>query len=58
MPAKIDKSKCTKCQECVETCPVECITGGDDTVPTINTDECIDCSACEAACPAEAITMD
>lgn len=58
MPAKIDANKCTKCQECVDSCPVECIEGGEDMVPTINEDECVDCGACESACPAEAITIE
>ena len=58
MAAKIDSAKCTKCQECVETCPVECIKGGEGVVPTINADDCIDCAACEGACPAGAISLD
>ena len=58
MAAKIDSSKCTKCQECVGTCPVECIKGDEGQVPAINADECIDCGACTSACPAEAISLD
>jgi NAD-dependent dihydropyrimidine dehydrogenase PreA subunit len=58
MPAVIDPEKCTKCQECVEVCPVECITGAEDTVPTIDAEECTECAACESECPAEAITME
>ena len=58
MTAVINPDECTKCQECVETCPVECISGGDDTVPTISADECVDCAACESACTASAISMD
>ena len=58
MPAVIDAEKCTKCQDCIETCPVECITGGEDKVPEIDADECTDCAACEDACEAEAITIE
>ncbi len=58
MPAVIDSEKCTKCQDCVETCPVECIEGAESKVPVIDADECIDCAACESACEAEAITME
>ena len=58
MPAVINPDKCTKCQECVSTCPTECIQGGEGVVPKINADECVDCAACESACPAEAISME
>jgi NAD-dependent dihydropyrimidine dehydrogenase PreA subunit len=57
MPAVIDPAKCTKCQECVGTCPVECIKGGEGVVPTVNAADCVDCAACESACPASAISM-
>ena len=58
MPAVIDSEKCTKCQECVDTCPTECIIGAEDQVPKIEADDCVDCGACESACPASAITME
>lgn len=58
MAAVIDKDKCTKCQACVEVCPVECIKGEEEKVPVIDADECISCGACESECPASAITME
>ena len=58
MPAVIDAEKCKKCQDCVDVCPVECIHGEPDTVPTIDTDECTDCGACESECPESAITLE
>ncbi|MBN1868297.1 4Fe-4S binding protein [Candidatus Sumerlaeota bacterium] len=58
MAAVINPDKCTKCQDCVSTCPVECIVGGEGVVPQIKADECVDCAACESACSAEAISME
>ena len=58
MAAVINADKCTKCQKCVDVCPVECIKGGEGTVPVINADECVSCAACESECPATAITME
>jgi len=57
MAAVIDSAKCTKCQECVDTCPVECIKGGEGVVPTVVAADCVDCAACESACPASAISL-
>ena len=44
----------TKDASCVEVCPVDCISEGDD-IYYIHPVECIDCGACEPACPVEAI---
>lgn len=43
-----------KSGECVETCPVDCISEGSEMF-FIDPDICIDCGACEAVCPVEAI---
>ncbi|MBE1553063.1 indolepyruvate ferredoxin oxidoreductase subunit alpha [Sporosarcina limicola] len=40
--------------DCVEVCPVDCITLGDDQF-FIDPNTCIDCGACEVVCPVEAI---
>lgn len=40
--------------DCVEVCPVDCITLGDDQF-LIDPNTCIDCGACETVCPVEAI---
>lgn len=40
--------------DCVEVCPVDCITIGDDQF-LIDPNTCIDCGACEVVCPVEAI---
>jgi ferredoxin len=57
MAAKVDAEKCTGCESCVGTCPVEAIAmvGGK---AKIDADECIDCGACVDECPVEAIEMD
>lgn len=40
--------------DCVEVCPVDCITIGDDQF-LIDPNTCIDCGACVVVCPVEAI---
>ena len=56
MPALVDKTNCTACEECVESCPTEVISmvAGKAFVAA---DECIDCEACVDACPEETIGM-
>ncbi len=41
---------CISCGACVDACPVEAITEGDDKY-VINPDLCIECGACEGECP-------
>jgi Fe-S-cluster-containing hydrogenase component 2 len=45
---KVDKSNCTDCGLCIETCKMDVRKVGDH--------ECIQCGACIAVCPAKAIT--
>lgn len=40
--------------ECIEVCPVDAISVGDDKY-YIDPDLCIDCGTCAGVCPAEAI---
>lgn len=40
--------------DCVDVCPVDCITVGDDQF-LINPNTCIGCGACVVVCPVEAI---
>ena len=49
---------CIKCKymDCVEVCPVDCFTEGENML-VIHPDECIDCGVCEPECPAEAILL-
>ena len=57
MPAKVDAEKCTACETCVDSCPVEAITMAED-VAVIDAKECTDCGTCVDECPVEAISMD
>jgi len=56
MPAVVNADKCTGCEECVETCPVEAIAMEDG--KAVVSDDCVDCGQCVDACPSEAIEMD
>ncbi len=57
MPAKVDQEKCTGCEACVDTCPVEAIAMNEE-VAVIDEDICTDCGACVDGCPVEAIEID
>ena len=46
--------ECISCGACVDDCPVDAISEGDDKY-VIDADLCIDCGACESACPTGAI---
>ncbi len=55
MPAVVDKEKCTGCEACVKTCPVEAIAIKDEKADV--SDACVDCGQCVDACPVTAIEM-
>ena len=56
MAAVVNEEKCTGCESCVSSCPVEAISMVEDKAKV--SDECIDCGACVDECPLEAITME
>lgn len=58
MPATVNKEECVSCGTCVEECPEEAITMGDDEMPVIDKEKCTECSTCVEACPSEAITVE
>lgn len=51
----VDKSKCVGCGMCVNSCPVEAISFGQDGCAFINMKKCINCGTCKRVCPVEAI---
>jgi len=46
--------ECINCGACIDECPVEAITEGDE-IHVIDPDKCTDCGACVEVCPVEAI---
>jgi len=50
----IDSTKCTGCGNCVDVCPQQAITIGDD-VAVVNQGLCVQCGACLEICPVGAI---
>ena len=55
--AYVISDKCTSCGSCVEVCPSEAISKGEDKY-VIDPNECVDCGACEDECPSEAISAE
>ncbi len=45
---------CVKCGTCVDNCPVEAISEGDEKY-VIDADVCVSCGTCTDNCPVEAI---
>ncbi len=54
----IDKSKCTGCGECVDTCPSGVYELVDGRSEPVNMDECIGCESCVEVCEYWAITVE
>ena len=52
--AYIINDACVKCGTCVDNCPVEAISEGDDKF-VIDADVCVSCGTCVDNCPVEAI---
>ncbi len=48
--AYVITDKCEKCGDCVEECPVEAISEGEDRY-VIDPDTCVDCGTCAEVCP-------
>ena len=60
----IDSEKCTLCQRCVRSCPVEIlyITQKQEkeekrSIEISDSSKCLECRACEVICPEAAITV-
>ena len=54
----ISEDLCSRCGECVDTCPYEVFRDEDGAVAVASPEDCIECTACIDACPLDAIFMD
>lgn len=54
MAAHFINDDCINCGACVDVCPVEAISEGED-IHVIDQDVCTDCGACDEVCPVDAI---
>jgi Pyruvate/2-oxoacid:ferredoxin oxidoreductase delta subunit len=52
-----DPDLCTACGTCIDRCPPEALTLGDQDIPVVNLDRCFGCAVCATGCPTEAIAM-
>jgi ferredoxin len=52
--AYVITDECISCGTCIDECPVEAISEGDDKY-TIDPDLCTDCGSCADVCPTDAI---
>jgi heterodisulfide reductase subunit A-like polyferredoxin len=57
MSATVNPEKCTGCEECVPSCPLDAI-AVKDSVASIDPSTCGDCGGCVDVCPSEAISLD
>jgi len=55
--AVLNEVLCTNCGTCVEVCPVDAISDGQD-FPEFMSEKCIGCGLCVSNCPEEAIGME
>ena len=51
--AYVINDSCINCGACIDECPTEAISAGDDK-HVIDAEKCIDCGACAGACPVDA----
>ncbi len=52
--AHIITNECIGCGSCIDECPTQAISEGNE-VYTIKLDLCTDCGSCKESCPADAI---
>ncbi|MFC1856596.1 4Fe-4S binding protein [Thermodesulfobacteriota bacterium] len=54
---RFDPDLCVACETCIDRCPPEALTMGDDEVPEVDLDRCFGCAVCATGCPSDAISM-
>jgi NAD-dependent dihydropyrimidine dehydrogenase PreA subunit len=54
--ARVDPELCVQCGDCVDRCPMDAISEGDDTME-VSADKCIGCGLCVSTCSEEAIAL-
>lgn len=55
---KFDPELCIACEVCLERCPPEALTMGDNAVPVVDLDLCFGCAVCATGCSEDAIVME
>jgi len=50
--------RCAACEICIDRCPPEALTMGDDRLPVVNTDRCFGCGVCATGFPENSIAME
>jgi len=53
----ISAERCTRCGDCLECCPTECLVAVDGLAELGWPERCVGCTICEQICPANAISM-
>jgi len=54
----IEKDTCTRCNSCVNSCPVGALSNLDHAVPVFNYEICINCWCCHEICPEKSVYVD
>jgi len=55
--AQVDSDLCNGCETCVDRCPMDAVSLGEDQTADINLDRCIGCGLCVKTCPTEAMML-
>ncbi|MCQ2751507.1 MAG: 4Fe-4S binding protein [Coriobacteriales bacterium] len=56
MAVEINEELCNSCGTCVDECPAEALSIGEDCVE-VDEDVCLDCGVCVDACPNGALSI-
>ncbi len=53
-----DPGRCVACETCIDRCPPQALTMGENSLPKVELDRCFGCGACATGCPEDAVAMD